>query len=184
MLIRFLVILAIPLSLLFALLMFAARMWGRENPDPMLAYMWSNGINNIVRVIDLPHATEIELGEIDTNFYSAPTWSADGRLAFVSARDGNLEIYVWDGTSLTNVSNDSEVDYAPVWGLDGRLAFISRRTGSDQVHIWDGTSLTNISQNLEVDRRAAWSRDGRLAVMSYHEHCPCLGWHEVYRYLG
>src|SRR5689334_8358963 len=167
---RFLLLLAMPLCLIVVLMVFAARAWGHEHPDTMMAYVWSNGPDNILRVIDMSHATEIELGNISTNFYSSPTWSIDGQLDFVLDLEGNLEVYVWDGDSLTNISSDTALDYAPVWSPDGRrLAFISRRTDNDQVYIWDGESLTNISRNLEENRRAAWSYDGRLALMSYHD---------------
>ncbi len=50
------------------------------------------------------------------NFH--PSWSPDGaRIAFVSDRDGNWEIYVVnvDGTGLTRLANDLRDDLLPAW---------------------------------------------------------------------
>ena len=49
---------------------------------------------------------------------SYPVWSPDGRqLAFQSARDGNLEIYVMnaDGTNPVRLTNDPADDVGAVW---------------------------------------------------------------------
>ena len=47
-----------------------------------------------------------------------PVWSPDGsKIAFVSDRDGNLEVYVMnaDGSDLFNLTQDPADDYAPRW---------------------------------------------------------------------
>lgn len=47
------------------------------------------------------------------------SWSADGaRIAFVSDRDGNLEIYTMnaDGSNQVNISNNPGADVEPSWG--------------------------------------------------------------------
>jgi Tol biopolymer transport system component len=47
-----------------------------------------------------------------------PAWSADGtKIAFVSGRDGNNEIYVMnaDGTGQTRLTNDPGEDVDPSW---------------------------------------------------------------------
>lgn len=47
-----------------------------------------------------------------------PVWSPDsGKIAFISNRDGNSEIYMMnaDGTSPINLTNNDAEDYSPVW---------------------------------------------------------------------
>ena len=71
------------------------------------------------------------------NFLPRP--SPDGkRLAFVSNRDGNFEVYVSaaDGADPVNVTNHPCCDTFPVWSPDGKsLAFISDRGGRFEVYI-------------------------------------------------
>ena len=49
------------------------------------------------------------------------TDTTPGRIAFVSTRDGNQEVYVvnTDGTGLTRLTNDPGADYFPAWSPDG-----------------------------------------------------------------
>ncbi|MEQ8674785.1 MAG: hypothetical protein RLP44_17355 [Aggregatilineales bacterium] len=50
--------------------------------------------------------------------YNRPTWSHDGRyIAFVSNRDGNFEVYVYDFVTdtTTNISRHPATDGDPVW---------------------------------------------------------------------
>jgi Tol biopolymer transport system component len=67
------------------------------------------------------------------------TASPDGsRLAFVSGRSGNFEIYLMrpDGTGLRNLTNHPAGDYGPAFSPDGsRLAFISGRDGGAAVYV-------------------------------------------------
>lgn len=61
-------------------------------------------------------------------------FSPDGRrVAFVSERDGNLELYAVnrDGTGLVRLTNDFALDDHPAWSPDGkRIAFSSTREAS------------------------------------------------------
>src|SRR6266481_6107144 len=75
----------------------------------------------------------------DTTSASDPAFSPDGsRIAFVSQRDGNAEIYVMsaDGTGATRVTNDPQPDGRPAFSPDGQaLVFHSTRNGGKQ-QIW------------------------------------------------
>jgi dipeptidyl aminopeptidase/acylaminoacyl peptidase len=54
----------------------------------------------------------------------------NGKIAFTSDRDGNLEIYVMnsDGTGQVRLTNNDILDAHPAWSPDGRrIAFISQR---------------------------------------------------------
>ncbi len=54
----------------------------------------------------------------DVGYNSAPAWSPDGkRIAFVSQRDGNNEIYVMsaDGSGQENLTQHPDMDTLPSW---------------------------------------------------------------------
>ena len=90
----------------------------------------------------------------DTTSASDPAFSPDGsRIAFVSQRDGNSEIYVMnaDGTGSTRITNDPQPDGRPVFTADGQsLVFHSARTAGKQ-QIWlvnvDGSGLTQLTRD-------------------------------------
>ena len=77
-----------------------------------------------------------ELSNSDGLFSSS--WSPDGRrIAFVSDRDGNDEIYVInaDGSGLRNLTRNPGWDGRPVWSPDGRtIGFVSGRGGNCDKH--------------------------------------------------
>ena len=59
----------------------------------------------------------------------APAWSPDGsRLAFVSSRSGDEEIYVANanGTGITRLTHARGPDLSPAWSSDGRRIAFSR----------------------------------------------------------
>ena len=96
-----------------------------------------------------------------------PAWSPDGRkLAFVSRRDGNSEIYVInaDGSGQENLTQHPARDSHPSWSPDGRkLAFVSRRDGNSDIYVMnaDGSGLRNVTRAPSNDLRPAWSPNGR-----------------------
>jgi TolB protein len=92
---------------------------------------WGNSGNGIrtasLQFQNLQAVTDLE---VDT----APAPSPDGnRIAFMSLRDGNWEIYVvnTDGSNLQRLTDDPGQDGLPTWSPDGRaIAFVSSRGGS------------------------------------------------------
>ncbi len=95
----------------------------------------------------------------------------EGRIAFVSERDGNEEIYVMnpDGSGMTRLTNDPANDMTPAWSPDGtRIAFSSDRNSKTDdpqkgfdlyVMNADGSGVTRLTA-LDGAFEPAWSPDG------------------------
>ena len=114
--------------------------------------------------------------------YGRPAWSPDGtRLAFESARDGNMELYVvnGDGSGLTRLTNNTAFDGSPAWSPDGtRIAFTSGRDGQSAIYVMnpDGSGVVRVSNEQANEFRPAWSPDGKqIAFTSTRD-----GHYEVY----
>jgi TolB protein len=95
-------------------------------------------------------------------------WSPDGqRLAFVSSRDGNCEIYVMrpDGTDLANLTNSDGDELYPSWSPDG-LEIVFSSEG--QLHVLDVGSRDRrqLSDSYLVHSYPDWSPDGQSIVFS------------------
>lgn len=96
------------------------------------------------------------------------------KIAFVSNRDGDQEIYLMDtnGDNEVNLTNaPASNDYAPVWSPDGsRIAFTSNRTGNAEIFVMNSNGSgqpTNLTNNAAFDAFPAWSPDGtRIAFVS------------------
>jgi len=106
------------------------------------------------------------------------------RIAFVSDRDGNQEIYLMElvGTTvvnLTNLTNNPADDYDPVWSPDGtRIAFVSERDGNPEIYVLNSndSSITRLTYDSGNDYDVAWSQDSNhIAFVSDHE-----GKNEIY----
>lgn len=95
----------------------------------------------------------------------SPAWSPDPgrRIAFVSLRDGNQDIYVLnlDGMGLINLTNTPllDEDY-PSWSPDGQfIAYSAWEQGSEKVFVIaaDGSSAPQL---VALGRTPTWSPDG------------------------
>lgn len=87
-----------------------------------------------------------------------------GRIAFVTDRDGNQEIYVMDASGLNevNLSHNPAADYAPEWSPDGsKIAFVSIRSGKPEIYIMS-TISTEVARvpNTEGALSVIWLSDG------------------------
>ena len=95
---------------------------------------------------------------------SMPRWRY-GNIAFLSDRDGNLEVYVInpDGTWLRRITQEPATDIMPVWDPGGvRLAFRSDRGGDPAVYFTTGIGGADFRQFS-----AAFSPDWTLAGMDW-----------------
>jgi hypothetical protein len=88
-----------------------------------------------------------------------------GKIAFVSDRDGNFEIYSMDadGGGQTRLTEEAGEDYSPAWSPDGqRIAFVSTRDGNAEIYVMnaDGSGQTRLTNSTAGDLAPAWTRDG------------------------
>ncbi len=94
------------------------------------------------------------------------------RLAFVSTRDGNDEIYTMngDGSGQTRLTNHPAFDTDPAWSPDGnRIAFSSYRDGNWTIYVMqaDGSGLIRLLEPPFHDFEPVWSPDGaRISFVS------------------
>jgi phospholipase C len=103
---------------------------------------------------------------------ASPNAIGNGRIAFVSTRDGNGEIYTmnFDGALQENVSQAPGLDTQPAWSPDGtRIAFTSDRDGNTEIYVMnaDGSGQSRLTQSTGSDTQPAWSPNGnRIAFTS------------------
>jgi len=98
---------------------------------------------------------------VGTNYL--PVFSPDGRqIAFMSARDGNPEIYLMnvDGSNVRRLTNHPAGDVTPTWSPSGsQIAFTSDRTGKPQIYVMsaDGSNLRRLTTAESEADRPTWS---------------------------
>ena len=105
-------------------------------------------------------------GGTTTELAFALTCAPVSRLAFVSERDGNAEIYAVNsnGTGLTRLTNAVGSDHSPAWSPDGRrILFVSVRHGDEEIYVMnaDGSGVVRLTNSAGRDFDPAWSPDGR-----------------------
>ncbi len=88
------------------------------------------------------------------------------RIAFVSYRDGDSEIYAMnpDGSAVRRLTKNDAGDRNPVWSPDGRrIAFISNRDGNREIYAMNGygSDVIRLTNNDAGDWSPVWSPDGR-----------------------
>jgi Tol biopolymer transport system component len=115
----------------------------------------------------------INLTKLGTGWNAQSAISPDKtKIAFVSRRDGNREIYVMnrDGSSVIRLTNNAAWDSHPAWSSDGtKLAFVSNRDGVHNIYIMssvDGLNVIRVTNNARNDESPSWSPDGKQIVFS------------------
>lgn len=93
------------------------------------------------------------------------------RIAFISDRDGDLDIYIMDadGSNIKQLTNTPEAQWNPRWSPDGsKIALVILEdivdpyAGSAIYTInADGSGEANLTNNSAIDGLAIWSPDGK-----------------------
>lgn len=92
----------------------------------------------------------------EPSYEGEPAWSQDGsKIAFVSDRDGNYEIYVMDvnGSNQERLTFNNYHDGTPAWSPDGNtIAFTSSRDGTSEIYLMesDGSNQRRVTDSYEI----------------------------------
>lgn len=108
------------------------------------------------------------------------------RVAFVSDRDGNPEIYIMnsDGSGQYNLSNSPSADYWPHWSPDSTKivfhAYEASDTDRENADIYlmnaDGTDWNRLTRSVASEKFPSWAPDGRRIVFVSNQ----TGDYEIY----
>lgn len=91
-------------------------------------------------------------------------WSPDGSACVYSVtRDGNRDIYLFDGQNEVRLTTAPGPDLQPRWSPDSQtIAFVSARSGNRDVWLMsrDGRDLRNATSTLADEGHPSWSPAG------------------------
>jgi Tol biopolymer transport system component len=140
--------------------------WPRPNQSPAekLTRVYAQVIVGGVTVDSAPNGN-VELSPAAYTVVGNATCDP-GKLAFISSRDGNNEVYLTnaDGSNQVNITNHQAAESSPSWSPDGtKITFASARAGGQDIFAINTgghypANLTNISGS---DLAPSWSPDGK-----------------------
>ncbi|MBI1933611.1 MAG: PD40 domain-containing protein [Ignavibacteriales bacterium] len=93
------------------------------------------------------------------------------KIMFTSKRDDNFEVYIMDedGNNVSNLSQNSSVDYGINWSPDGnKILFYSDRSGNEEIWQMDlnGSNQVNLTNAPSNERNAVYSPDGKTIAFT------------------
>jgi Tol biopolymer transport system component len=159
--------------------------WTTDGPGPFTWLNTSTDLPNTV-ITDLildKTANELIASTHGRGMFSAPVApppAPGGKIAFVSNRDGDNEIFVMSstGTGLTKLTNNTADDNTPVWSPDRtKIAFATNRDGNYEIYVMnaDGGNPTRLTNDAGRDEAPSWSQGGKIAFNSSRD-----GDHEIF----
>ena len=174
--------------LLFALLIGCEKNNKPEEQyiDPHIIFSSRRWWNYDIYIADIYAASMTHITKnkyIDFN----PTISPDSKkLAFISDRDGNREIYVadlewldgytrWSAKNLLNITKSPENDWTPSFSpIENKIVFSTYFPGNDNYDIFtmnfDGTNRENLTNTDSYEKFPQFSPDGSFIIYQ--------GWHK------
>ncbi len=114
------------------------------------------------------------IGSFALGMYTMSRDAANGRIAFTSDHDGDVDIYVMnsDGSGVEQLTDNDSVDTSPSWSPDGdRIVFTSDRDNDEEIYNLyamnaDGSGVEQLTDDCS-NGDPAWSPDGsRIAFTS------------------
>jgi len=142
---------------------------GRTIGGDLLAYGAHSGVWQLY-VVDMNTGLQVNVVSSDADD-KQPAWSDDGRLAFVSNRDGDSDIYIYDFDTgeITQVTHNDVNDIFPSWLPDGRIAYTSERNGNADIYIIDPESGVEVNVTDDPDSSdiyPSWLPGERIGYVS------------------
>jgi TolB protein len=104
--------------------------------------------------------------------YTGTAGIGTSKIAFISDRDGNKELYVmdWDGRRQVRLTANRSLDLSPSWDPDGkRIAYVSYKRGSPEIFVMDAYAGREV---VFAGGRGAsffspeWTPDGQSVVFN------------------
>ena len=106
---------------------------------------------------------------------SVPAWAtfpgSNGKIAFVSDRDGDEDIYTMnpDGSNVVQLTSNTDRDWAPAWSPNGlKIAYAKGYTNDAEIYLMnaDGSGQIRLTSNTAWDAWPSWSSDGTKIVFN------------------
>jgi hypothetical protein len=167
----------------------ASLLDGSASTDPdnnIVAYIWTQIAGPSAAMIVQPSAVQSSISSLQLGAYrfelkvtdagglfskdtvqitvvnQLPPPCINCKIAFVSDRDGNSEIYSCntDGSNVQRLTNDPWEDEQPAWSPDGtKIAFISNRTGGDhELYIMNSDGTNPVRKTFSGHSRVTVAR--------------------------
>ncbi|NWF67858.1 MAG: PD40 domain-containing protein [Chloroflexi bacterium] len=176
-LLRALAVAAGGLLLLLAVALLAGRVLARGD-ELIFQYRASVYEDWDIYLMDVGRGLIVALAEVNSPHNEhQPTWSPDGtRLAFVSERDGDRELYVLEAYgSIHALTSNNIADLEPHWSPDGRQIVFTSYQGESYSQIYtvnaDGTDRRWVTHYSSL--HPSWSPDGtQILLTAFQNYVP------------
>lgn len=104
--------------------------------------------------------------------YTGTSGIGTSRIAFISNRDGNKELYVmdWDGRRQVRLTANKSLDLSPSWDPEGkRIAYVSYKRGSPEIFVMDayaGREVVFAGGKSASFFSPEWTPDGQSIIFN------------------